>query len=260
MAVAIESTVRAERTRYVGGGVVLTDWTVRRPSFELGPITTRLQGARITAIVGANGAGKTTLLRSLAGQLPASGEAQTASELIRPREPRWRQMIGFVPDDPEELLPDCTAQELWSFIAGVHSRGLPRHERRPARERLMARAGQLAAQLGYAPPAGKPLAEYSLGMRKKAQIVAAMMHEPLFLMMDEPRNGLDPFGIERLYRITSALAQRGPAILVATHDLDWALHHADRIIALRRGALVLDSTTASVNGSGGAAVLLETLL
>ena len=87
-------------------------------------------------------------------------------------------------------------------------------------------------------------------MRKKTQLVAAFAAEPDFLILDEPRNGLDPVGIVHMHEAVDNLRARGSCALVATHDLDWALARAQRIIGLCRGGVAVDEITARLHPGG----------
>ena len=96
--------------------------SVELRGFVLGPLSLDLFAAETVALVGANGAGKTTLLRTLTGQVQArGGSISLDANPVDPVHPSWRNRIGYVPDDPEELIAECTALEFWRFHAAVRA-------------------------------------------------------------------------------------------------------------------------------------------
>lgn len=236
-------------------GVIAT-----RGSFQLGPIDTVFPFGQITVVVGANGAGKTTLTRVLLGQIPhKKGEIRLDDNHILPAQAKWRSTIGFLSDDPNELLVECTAEELWHFCIGVNVLRFPSEERPDIRAGMIKRAHELADMLHFLPPSRQPIAEYSLGMRKKSQLIAALATDPDVIILDEPRNGLDPIGIEQVHRLLHTLVTEGKLVIIATHDLSWALAHSHRFLALRAGEMVLASETTDIDLRGGESYLLEKL-
>lgn len=238
----------------------LNDVIATRGSFRLGPIDTVFSFGQITVIVGANGAGKTTLTRVLLGQIPhKKGEIRLDGNQIITAQARWRSTIGFLSDDPNELLAECTAEELWKFCIGVNVLRFPSVARPDIRSRMIKRADEMADMLHFLPPSRKPIAEYSLGMRKKTQLIAALATDPDVVILDEPRNGLDPIGIEQVHRLLRTLVAKGKLVIIATHDLSWALAHSHNFLALRAGEMVLSSKTTDIGLRGGESYLLEKL-
>ncbi len=140
------------------------------------------------------------------------------------------RQIGFVPDGPENLIQDLTAEELWELQALAHSRVMG------TVDEIMTRAVQLAEVLDFPPPR-TAIRSYSHGMQKKTQLVAGLMHSPEYLLLDEPRNGLDPIAGERLDVLIGEECSRGRTIVVATHDLRYAERVAHSVVVLNRGKL-----------------------
>jgi ABC-2 type transport system ATP-binding protein len=200
-------------------------------SFDLGPVTLSARQGELLCLLGPNGAGKTTLLRTVLGLLPCTGQLLIGGRDVRDRAPETVRSIGYVPDDPDELIPELSASELWELHAYAHS-GVAGDA-----GEMMDHAFALAEWFGFEPPAAI-LGSYSHGMRKKTQLVAALLHGPSLLIVDEPRNGLDPFGIDRVERYLRYLATQGTAILLASHDLHWAQRVADRVAVLDRGQVL----------------------
>lgn len=205
---------------------------VRLGRFVLGPVSFDLQAGEIFCLVGANGAGKTTLLMALAGLIaPASGSVEVLGRPATGRPPELLRALGFVADDPNDLLIELTAEELWELHALAHAR------LGGALAALRVSGLSLARRLGFTPPPS-PAATYSYGMRKKTQIVAALLHDPEVLVLDEPRNALDPIAAHSLERLLADLRSEGKTLVVSTHDLRFAESVADRIAVLREGRVV----------------------
>ncbi|MCL4554375.1 MAG: ABC transporter ATP-binding protein [Actinobacteria bacterium] len=243
-----------------GRHLVLDGVTATRGSFVLGPIDIVLPFGKITAVVGANGAGKTTLARVLLGQIPMrEGRIVLNDRPVLPSQMEWRATVGFLPDDPEELLAECTAEELWQLSIGAHVLCYPREARPEAKRKMLARAHELAEILHFQAPPSKPIAYFSLGMRKKTQLIAALATMPEIVLLDEPRNGLDPIGMAQTHRLLLDLAAEGKLVIVSTHDLSWAMKHSQQIIAISLGRVTLKSDTEDVIRKGGEDYLLELL-
>jgi ABC-2 type transport system ATP-binding protein len=201
-------------------------------SFTLGPIGLRLDPGRTLALLGPNGAGKTTLLRCLLGLLPLSeGSARVQGRSTSRRDVEWLRGVGVVPDDPNELVPELTAQEYWQLVASTPSGGADELAA------MLRRAGQLAERLQFHPGRRELISGFSHGMRKKTQLVAALLHRPALLVVDEPRNGLDPAGIATMEALLSEHTRTGGSVLAATHDLFWAHRIADRVAVISGGRL-----------------------
>ena len=201
-------------------------------AFRLQPLSLHVRAGETVCLVGANGAGKTTLLRCLLGLLPADGRVRLCGATTARRDPRWLRLIGVVPDDMDELLPELSAVEHWQLVAALLS---PDQHERAA---LLERAAALADALQFAPDPRQLVSGFSHGMRKKTQLVGALMHTPRLLVVDEPRNGLDPAGIAIMERLLHAHCAAGGAVLAASHDLHWAERIADSVAVLSGGRLV----------------------
>lgn len=226
-------------------GLCIAEGAVRRGSFALGPVNLGLRPGQVVALVGANGAGKTTLLSLITGQLQMdSGALEFRGVPQEPQSALWRRTIGYVPDDPQELLEELTAEEFWRFTARMHLRGHRGPQADQAWTRMLNRSRELADLLELHPRPRALIGSFSLGMRRKTQLVNALMTDPQLVIMDEPRNGLDPVGIARLHEIIDSLRASRKIVIVASHDVEWALVHADRVVGLRGGTIAFDSADA----------------
>jgi ABC-2 type transport system ATP-binding protein len=210
----------------------LQNISTRRGQFALEVDSLQLPAGKIACVVGPNGGGKTTLLLTALGLLPHAGQVKICGQNFDGTQPALKAKIGFVPDDPEMLFTELTGRECWHLTANVlagHGAGqIPQLEER---------AEELSITLSFDPPA-KLTKNYSHGMRKKTQIVNALLATPPLIVMDELRNGLDPIAIKQAEDLMRTEKARGAAILAATHDLWWAERFADYIYILRQGKIV----------------------
>lgn len=194
----------------------------------------------IVGFLGANGAGKTTTLRCIAGLLAShAGHIEVAGAALA-SEPRVaKARLGFVPDRPF-LYDRLSAREFLAFVAALYD--LPPE----AAER---RAESLLERLELAADASRTIEGYSLGMRQKTAVIAALLHSPPLLLLDEPLNGLDPVSTRTLKDLLREHAAAGGGVLVSTHLLDVAERLCDRVVILRAGRVVAQGTLAELRGA-----------
>ncbi|MBT2513390.1 ABC transporter ATP-binding protein [Arthrobacter sp. ISL-30] len=225
-------------------GVDVDGLVVLQGDFVLGPVSMRLNAGGIHCLLGPNGAGKTTLIRAVMGlQNRSAGDIRINGIQVAGRSPKVLRGIGLVPDDPKQLLEELTAREFWALTARLHVDA-------EGRDAALARAEELADFLQFTPPADT-ISTFSLGMRKKTQLVAALLHAPKFLILDEPRNGLDPLGMLRMESLLVEHARSGATVLVASHDLHWAERFAGHILILNQGLLEASGTVAELISPSG---------
>jgi ABC-2 type transport system ATP-binding protein len=192
-------------------------------------VSLEVRGGEAYGLLGPNGSGKSTILHALVGIVRPTGGASTISGFDS-RTLEARRLLGFVPDDlglPETL----SGGEFLDFVRGLYG----------VRDR--SRAEVLTRVLGMEGALGRLIEEYSHGMKKKLRMVAALLHGPEALVLDEPFGGLDPEAVINLKRLISSEKRKGTAVFVATHDLLAAEHYCDRIGILSDGALVAEGTT-----------------
>lgn len=215
-----------------------------RGNFELNVKQLELPAGKIACVVGPNGGGKTTLLLTALGLLPHKGVVEVGGQAYDGTQAVLKAQLGFIPDDPELLFNELTAREFWRLTASVLADlGVGQ------RLVLEGRAEDLAKQLSFDPPA-KLAKNYSHGMRKKTQIVNALLGEPPVIIVDELRNGLDPIAIKQAEDLIQSEKTRGAAILAATHDLWWAERFADHIYIVYRGQIVAQGTLSQLLKKG----------
>ncbi len=186
-------------------------------SFTLGP--------GVTGLLGPNGAGKTTLLHMAVGLLcPSSGSIALRGEPVWRHPPIYRH-LGFVPEN-EAVQTFLTGAELVRLRADLMGLAEPTQ----ATERALAMVDLTAV-------AHRPIGTYSKGMRQRARIAAALVHEPTVLVLDEPFNGMDPKQRVEMMRVLRTLGQQGHAILVSSHILEEVDRVADTVLVLVGGRL-----------------------
>ncbi|MCL4179525.1 MAG: ABC transporter ATP-binding protein [Verrucomicrobia bacterium] len=189
--------------------------------------------AGLTGLVGPNGAGKSTLIQLITGQLrPSSGELRVLE--ARPwNNPALMARIGYCPEG-EAVPKDLHALD-W-LVALARLSGL---DAATARRR----AGEALARVRLARSNwNRPLAEFSKGMRQRAKLAQALLHDPELLVLDEPMNGLDPMGRQEIAQILRGLAQAGKSILISSHILA-------ELEALCRNFLILNWGRVLASGS-----------
>jgi ABC-2 type transport system ATP-binding protein len=186
----------------------------------------------ISAVVGGDGAGKTTLLRTLAGRLPVESGA-----VRRPDRERIGAMVGA-----ESAYGDLTIDENLEFAAGARSLGS-----------WQERSEQLLERAGLANARGRLVEHLSGGMRHKLALVLALLHRPLLVLADEPTTGVDPASRAELWRMLSATAAEGAAVVFSTTYLDEA-ERASRLLVLDNGRELVAGEPKSVIAALGGGV------
>ena len=197
-----------------------------------------VEPGRVTGFLGPNGAGKTTTMRALLGLLrPSGGEA-----LVESRPPTaMAEPLGTI----------GAALEATAFHPGRsgrnHLRCLATAAGLPTR-----RVDEVLEMVELSGAAGRRVKGYSLGMRQRLALAAALLGEPRILILDEPANGLDPQGMRWLRDLLKAQAAEGRTVLVSSHVLSEVAQVADELIVIRDGRLVSHSTLEEFTAGGQA--------
>jgi ABC-2 type transport system ATP-binding protein len=186
----------------------------------------------VTGFLGPNGAGKTTTFRCLLGlAAPTSGEALIAGHAYRDL-PSPRRQVGTVLE-ATGFHPSRTGRD--------HLRILARASRIDE-----VRIGSLLDLVGLTGAADRRVGGYSLGMRQRLGLAAAMLGDPAVLVLDEPANGLDPEGVAWVRRLLRAWADEGRTVLVSSHVLAEVAQIVDRVVIIRGGRLVAETDVADL--------------
>jgi ABC-2 type transport system ATP-binding protein len=181
----------------------------------------------IYALIGPNGAGKTTTIKMITTLVePTSGEIQILGKKILDNTD-IKGELGYIPDEPF-VYPYLTGQEFLEFVGDVH--GLTREESRQRSEILLKKYHLEDVINGF-------FSDYSRGNKQKVTIIAALMHNPKVLIVDEPIVGLDVESQRITKKIFREFADKGGAILLCTHTLSVAQDIADKVGILSKGKL-----------------------
>ena len=193
----------------------------------------------IYGFIGHNGAGKTTTLKSVAGILQFdAGEIYIDGMPIKENPLECKRRFAYIPDNPD-LYDYMTGIKYLNFIADIFGVGA---NDRQARIRKYADALELTADLA------QPIAAYSHGMKQKLAIIAAWLHEPKLILMDEPFVGLDPKASHLLKEMMREVCDEGGAIFFSTHVLEVAEKLCDKVAIIKGGKLITSGTMEDVKG------------
>ena len=199
----------------------------------------RIRPGEIYGFIGHNGAGKTTTLKSVAGILQFdAGEIYIGGDSVREKPLECKRKIAYIPDNPD-LYEYMTGIKYLNFIADIF--GVDAALRRE-RIRRYADAFELTGDLA------QPIAAYSHGMKQKLAIIAAWLHEPQLILMDEPFVGLDPKAAHLLKGMMREICDRGGAIFFSTHVLEVAEKLCDKVAIIKGGKLIRSGTMEEVKG------------
>ena len=193
----------------------------------------------IYGFIGHNGAGKTTTLKSVVGILQFdAGEITIDGISIKENPLECKRRFAYIPDNPD-LYDYMTGIKYLNFIADIFGVGA---NERQARIRKYADAFELTADLA------QPIASYSHGMKQKLAIIAAWLHEPKLILMDEPFVGLDPKASHLLKKMMRQVCNEGGAIFFSTHVLEVAEKLCDKVAIIKNGKLIRSGTMEEVKG------------
>ncbi|MET8829360.1 ATP-binding cassette domain-containing protein [Streptomyces sp. NPDC004610] len=192
-------------------------------------LTFTVRPGRVTGFLGPNGAGKSTTLRLILGlDRPTSGTATIGGRPYRAAARPLREVGALL---------DAHAPH-GSRTGRDHLRILATSNALPA-----ARVDEVLAETGLASAARRRVKTYSLGMRQRLGIAAALLGDPPVILLDEPSNGLDPEGIIWIRHLLRRLADEGRTVLVSSHLMTETAAFADRLVVLGRGRLLADLPT-----------------
>ena len=212
----------------------------RGPRRVLADLSFELRRGEVLGILGRNGAGKTTLFHVLCGLCaPSAGSIVLDGCPIRPGARELRSACGVVFQSPA-LDPRLGARQNLALAAALH--GVPRSE-------IRRRAAAWLERVGLAERAEEPVSRLSGGMRRRVEIVRALMHDPALLVLDEPTTGLDEAAFRRVWDDLLELRERrGLSLLLTTHRAEEA-ERCDRVAILHDGRFVADDTPARLRSA-----------
>ena len=192
----------------------------------------KVREGAITGFLGPNGAGKTTTLRIVLGLVrPTSGSARVMGHRYRELEAPVREVGAVL--EASDFHPGRSGRNHLRVVATAT--GIPR-----------SRVDEVLEIVGLTGDAGRRVGGYSLGMRQRLSLAAALLGDPKVLVLDEPANGLDPQGIRWLRELLRSLAQGGRTILVSSHVLAEIEQIADEVVIIHRGRFLEHASTAEL--------------
>jgi ABC-2 type transport system ATP-binding protein len=215
------------------------------PTVALDGMSFRVTPGNVTGFVGPNGAGKSTTLRVIVGlDAPDGGTALVGGLPYR----SLRRPLSYVGAllDAGALQPSRTARNHLLWLA--HSQGLPAR-----------RVDEVVDLVGLRSAIRRKAGGYSLGMRQRLGLAAALLGDPPVLLLDEPFNGLDPEGIVWMRGFLRSLAAEGRAVLVSSHLMSELQDTASHLVVVGRGRVVADTSVADLlDAASGGRVSLRT--
>lgn len=202
-------------------------------------LSLHIRAGEIYGFIGHNGAGKTTTLKAAVGILEFDrGDIFVDGKSIRQEPLACKREMAYIPDNPD-LYEYMTGIKYLHFIADIY--GVDAQTRRE-RIRKYADLFALTDDLGQA------IAAYSHGMKQKLAIIAAWVHQPRLILMDEPFVGLDPKAAHILKGMMRELCESGGAIFFSTHVLEVAEKLCDKVAIIKGGRLIRSGTMEEVKG------------
>jgi ABC-2 type transport system ATP-binding protein len=206
-------------------------------------IDLRVGDGETLALVGRNGAGKSTTLRVLAGVLPPTGGRILIGGHDARADPlAAKTAVGYCPD-VGGLIPRATPWEHLVLSARLRQLSGPWQQR----------AEELLEQFGLADVADRLVSSFSHGMTRRLSVLLAAFHNPTVLLLDEPFDGVDPFGVNATLQVVEAARARGAAVILSTHLIQLAAKAAQQAVILARGRVVRTGPARELSGERGSA-------
>lgn len=192
-------------------------------SFDIKP-------GRLTGFVGANGAGKTTTMRTILGLIqPTEGEILLNGKPVTATD---RARFGYMPEE-RGLYPKMKVREQIVYFARLH--GIDKAE-------ATRRTDELLEVVGLADRSDDALESLSLGNQQRAQVCVSLVHNPEFLILDEPFSGLDPVAVDAVLQVLREVADRGVPVLFSSHQLDVVERLSDDLVIINQGKIRAQGT------------------
>lgn len=208
----------------------------------LSGLNLNVRPGEILGFLGPNGAGKSTTVKILTGLIrPTSGTARVAGFDVATQPMEVKQRIGYVPE----------TAALYDGLSGDEYLELVGHLYHQDATSSAARRRELLELFGLTDAAHKRMNEYSKGMRQKIAIIAAVMHRPDVLIMDEPLDGLDANAAMVIKELLKQLAAQGRTILFCSHILEVVDRMCSRIVIINQGRLIASGTSEELKRETG---------
>ena len=196
-------------------------------------VSLSVMGGDIFGFIGHNGAGKSTTIRAVVGVLDfTEGEITIDGHSVKHEPIACKRVTAYIPDNPD-LYENLTGIQYLNFVADVFGIGAAERE---------ARIQKYADLFEITDALGDLIGSYSHGMKQKAAIISALIHEPKLLVLDEPFVGLDPKATFTLKEIMREMCQKGTAIFFSTHVLDVAEKLCNKVAIIKHGRIIASGT------------------
>lgn len=194
-------------------------------------LSLEIKKGEIFGFIGPNGAGKTTTIKILTGILmPTSGRIEIGGFDIQKQPVKAKKLIGYIPDDPY-VYPELTGREFLYLVGRLFEV-----------KNLEKKIKNLLPIYKIEKVVDSPFKDYSRGNKQKLTILAALLHQPKVLIIDEPILGLDPLSAQVTIKTFKNFSQKGGTIFVSTHTLDVAEKICHRIGVIDGGKLIFEGT------------------
>ncbi len=202
-------------------------------------LSLHIQPGEIYGFIGHNGAGKTTTIKACCGIIkPDGGEIYIDGKNIAKEPLECKKVTAYIPDNPD-LYDFMTGIQYLDFVSDIF--GVPAKEK----QELIRKYGDA---FGLTSSLAQQIGSYSHGMKQKLAIIAALVHKPKLIIMDEPFVGLDPSAAHKLKEIMKEICDAGGAIFFSTHVLEVAEKLCNKIAIIKGGKLIVSGTMEEVKG------------
>jgi ABC-2 type transport system ATP-binding protein len=209
-------------------------------------LTFTLREGEVLGFLGPNGSGKSTTVKMLTGLLsPTAGQVLWRGANIQRDLVAYREQLGYVPEEPE-LYPFLSGWEYLEMVGTL--RGL-------AREPLERKIDAMLELFSLAPHRHSSIGSYSKGMRQRILLIAALLHDPSLLILDEPLSGLDVTSAMVVKNLIKTLGEQGKAILYCSHVLEVVEKVCSEVIVLRKGKTLAYGAPSELMKAAGQASL-----
>jgi ABC-2 type transport system ATP-binding protein len=195
------------------------------------------RAGEVTGYLGPNGSGKSTTLKMITGLIePSEGRILFRGEPIDRDQIRYRQRLGYVPEEPH-LYPHLTGAEYLEMVGELRGLG---------KQQLAEKIDGFLRLLSLHEDRYVPISSYSKGMRQKVLLAAALLHNPELILLDEPFSGLDVNSALVLRDLIRELAARGKVVLFSSHELETVERVCSRVVILHKGRVVANDSIAQL--------------
>jgi ABC-2 type transport system ATP-binding protein len=204
-------------------------------SLAVDDVTFSARPGEVTGYLGPNGSGKSTTIKMIAGLIDVTAGEVLFDGAPIDRDPiAWKQRTGYVPEEPH-LYTHLSALEFLVMVTQL--RDLPERRTSERVEGLLHLLGLELHDVRYV-----PLSAYSKGMRQKVLLVAALLHDPALVLLDEPFSGLDVGAALVVRSLIQELARRRKVVLFSSHELDAVERVSSHVVILNAGKVVADDS------------------